>query len=290
MRRATLLILLLFAALAPACAAPQRIDITEWQSALAAVREQSNLSFKAVNALAAQSRLDSSAALPALRAADFAPALPARGVDSWNAALDAIAIYADALSELLDPALSEGASQTLRDAGDRITRSSSFPALQRAGPISDAVAILGARLVARAAERSARAVMLDADPAVNALLTAMARIILDESTPPRRAGLIPTVEVTWSTLLAQREVDYLELPPDRRAGAAAAYSDAVASQDDSLGALLSLRAALLDLARAHSAAAQGHDLDTRALIAAAREDIATLKQLIADLRAARRAR
>jgi hypothetical protein len=101
-------------------------------------------------------------------------------------------------------------------------------------------------------------------------------------------GIYHTVHTNWQTQGRDITTDFLEAKsPAAKQDVATRYASLLAQRDAGEAALLGLRRSLLELAAEHSRAAAGGAMDTSILIASVREQIAFLKDLLADLKPAK---
>ncbi|MDX2148924.1 MAG: hypothetical protein SFZ23_15520 [Planctomycetota bacterium] len=278
------------------CPTVDKADVASWREAVVAAREQSQLSFKAVNQLVRESQVARASQLDRLSEQDFTPALEGNAIDRWNGALSAMAAYAGALEQLLSPEQGKGVGESLRRTGAQLGKTAEIPALAQDGVLSRAIGGLGTALVNAAANAKAREIMLQADPSVQELCLAMGNILLWERMETKqgmsepeliRSGVVVTVEETWDNRLAKLQADFRGASTDQKPRQVRAYVEALNSKEAAVGAILSLRSTILDLAPAHAAAAQGRQADLDSIIASAREQIEIVKELLAELKAAR---
>jgi len=130
--------------------------------------------------------------------------------------------------------------------------------------------------------------MLQTDAAVHEVLNHMAEMLLLEKGDVR-AGVMVTIETTWENRLVEIGEEYRKTADDKKASVLSRYVDTVSQKHDALAGIRSLRQTLLDLASAHTAAAQERSADVRAVIAVVRDAISQMKELLAEARAARAA-
>lgn len=283
--------------LCASCASVSREDVGSWRQAVVAARDQSQVTFRAVNELVRQSQRERAATLESLSEDTFAPALDSESVQRWNAALDSMAAYAGAVEQLLAPEMPRDVGESLRATGERLSATANLPLLKRDTVLSGAIGAIGAKLVSAAANARAREIMLSTDAAVKDLTEAMAAMLYDHSeardadgTPvPVESGVLVTVANTWDDGLARIEARFIGVGPAEKAAIADEYAVQVASKEAAVDAIRSLRNTLLDLGPAHTAAAQGRSADLKAVIASAKEQIRVVGALLAELKAARAA-
>jgi hypothetical protein len=272
--------------LLPACAPANRQAVADWHDAVVAVREQSGVVFRGVNDLVRESQRRRAEGLTSLKEEDFHPGLDPGSIGAWNRALDVLSEYSAALSGLLDPALARGVGDSTKRLGETVAKSASSSLLEKQPGLSSAVGKLGAAIANASAARSAQSIMAQTDPAVAEVLEQMARMISDDS-GGMETGIIPTVHTAWTLRVGAAGNEFLRAQnaSDKRA-VAARYAELLGQRDAADETLLSLRRSLLDLAAAHHRAAAGGSMDTSALIASIREQIAFARALLADLKPA----
>jgi hypothetical protein len=271
------------------CAAPGPTPkaIADWHDAVVAVREQSVTTFRAVNDLVREAQIRRAANLPNLKEEDFHPGLDAESLATWNSALDTLATYSAALSTLLSPDLAAGVGASTKQLGESIAASSNSTVFKKQPGLASAFGKLGAKIASIAAGQSAKTIMAETDSAVGEVLGQMAKMIRDDS-GGLDTGIYQTVHANWQTQGGEIRADFLEArSPAEKRNVATRYASLLAQRDAGEAALLGLRRSLLELAAAHSKAAAGGAMDTSALIANVREQIAFLKDLLADLKPAK---
>jgi hypothetical protein len=300
-----LFVLIAACVLNASCASVAREDVGSWREAVVAAREQSQVTFRAVNEMVRASQMERAATLTTLTESDFTPGLPADGVQRWNAALDSLICYAGAVEQLLAPELPQGVEDSLRQTGQQLSATADLPFLAKDTMLSGAIGAIGKKLVAGAANARARDIMLATDGSVKDLTEAMAAIlyysfpaknadgtpVLDEDTNEpitREAGIAVTVRTTWNNRLGKTEGEFADASGSRP-DIARRYAEEVAARQASLEAIEALRQTLIDLGPAHTAAAQGRTTELKAVIAAAREQVKVVVAVLAELKAARTA-
>ncbi len=262
---------------------PQRQAVADWHDAVLAVREQSGVVFRGVNELVRESQLRRAERLANLRESDFHPGLDAASVAAWNRALDSLAAYSAALSTLLDPELAGGVGASTRQLGESIAATARSDLLAERPGLASAMGRLAAALVSAAASSSAQSIMREADPAVGEVLDQMASTLIDPS-GETETGVGPTLHAAWTLQADEARTEFLSAQsPDEKRAVAARYAELLEKRDASVAAVTDLRRSLLELRAAHQRAALGGAMDTGALVASIREQIAFLRALFADL-------
>lgn len=256
------------------------------------------MTFEAVGLLVRQSQLDRIEQLPAaqlkkITEEDVASALPARAVRQWNLALDSMAAYAAAVETLLSPDLPQGVGDSLKRTGEQIGATANVDLLKSDKKLSELIGTLGRQIVAASANRKAREVMLQVDPAIKQLTDQMADMLYttrpgtDENGKPitQEAGVLATVRTTWDDRITAVQEKFRDatVGSERRA-LAEQYADLLGQQKQSEEAIMALRRGILDLGAAHTAAAQGRPADLRVLVASIREDIALVSAIVDSLK------
>lgn len=268
------------------CRSVDRAQVGAWREALMAADEQSSVTFQATNELVRDSRREWIARQPELLESDLRPGSDSASVARWQAALRALVAYASAVEVLLAPEASAGVGASVKGLSERIGVAANTTTLKADGALARAVGRLGERVAQAAANGEARRLMLEADADVRGVLNQMSDMLLLEQ-DDLRAGVVPTIEATWNTRLAQLEEQFRTASEGQRGAIIDRYADAMARRDRATGAVLALRAGLLNLATAHSAAANGHVGDIKSVIEQMRRDIAEGRALIDALRAER---
>jgi len=280
------------------CSTVPQSSVVSWREAVRAAKDQSSATFEAVGLLTRESQLDRIERLPAdqlkqITESDVAPALPVEARRQWNLALDAMAAYASSVEALVSPELPQGMGDSLQRTGEQIGATANVEQLRSDKELSKAIGALGRQIVAAAANRKARKVMLQVDPAVGEVTTRMAIMLYaaqektDAEGKPfvRESGVVPTARVTWDDRVTAVQEKFRDATagPERRALAQqyAVLLDKRAAFEESL---MSLRRALIDLGAAHTAAAQGRSADLGTLVAAMREDVKLAKDLAESLK------
>lgn len=281
-----------------ACRTVEPAAVQSWREAVIASKEQSSATFTAVGLLVRESQLDriersDPGVLQELKETDFAPGLPADGLRRWNAAFDALDSYASSIEILLSPDLPQGVGDSLREVGERIGTSAKADLLKSDRELSGAIGELGRRIVAAMAGSRAREIMLEVDPAIRQVTTQMADMLLaaragmDEEGNPivKESGVLVTVRATWDDEIDRfREPFRREKDGRKRREMAEQFAGLLDQRATAEGTILGLRRGILDLAAAHTAAAQGRAIDLGALIQSTREDVKAVRELVESLK------
>jgi hypothetical protein len=280
------------------CTTVPQNSVVSWREAVQAAKDQSSATFEAVGLLTRESQLDRIERLPAdqlkqIKESDVAPALPVEARRQWNLALDAMAAYASSVEALVSPDLPQGIGDSLQRTGEQIGATANIKELEADKELSKAIVALGRQIVAASANRKARQVMLQIDPAVREVTTRMANMLYaaqektdDEGKPfLRESGILPTARVTWDDRITAVQEKFRDTTagPERRS-LAEQYAELLDQRAVFEESIMSLRLALIDLGAAHTAAAQGRSADLRTLVAAMREDIKLVKDVSESLK------
>jgi hypothetical protein len=240
-----------------ACATPGPIltaNVGAIRTGLTLTQEQAATAFATTNATARDLDVARALANPVrnLREADFPLAFAPDDIAKWSNAFTALDSYLAALQGLVDPARAQrtadqidGLAAQLRDGAAQLP----VPAAA-----SGLFATFAGALVQARAERTATAVMRRVDPAFSGVMGGLADAIgADDS-----SGLRGTARGYWAVKLGDLRAAYSQLPAtsDRRS-AMLAFIAAMDARDAQLQNLAQLRASVLALGAAHSAAAQG---------------------------------
>lgn len=185
----------------------------------------------------------------------FPLAVPAGVAAKWRGALNDLARYGNLLAPLTGRERGGVQTDAFRELGEQLNAGPTTLDLDPG--ISAGFAALAGALVDLRAQASARDILRDTDPKVRALLTAMA----DAVGTSDAEGLRGTVASNWTTALASYQRGYAEaatIKADaRQRQIVADYLMGIDKRDAQLAALAELRASLLGLADAHTAAANG---------------------------------
>jgi hypothetical protein len=267
------------------CATVDPQSLTKFKQGLSVVRTDSQTILIEFNRFVRELQLDRAATLPNLKESDVAPGLDAESMGRWNAALEALSLYATALESLAAPASAAKVEASLKSLGDRILALD--PGKDLAGPgakeVTQAIGHIGKLIVEGAAKKKALEIALEADPSVRAVLGQMAAMI---GADPAGGGLRTTMWSNWTTRAAGFQVAFLERGANKRK-IAAAYAESIEGRQATDAALGALRKALLDLADLHTAAAQGRSADASEIIAFLRQEVAFATKLLESAQGAK---
>ena len=260
------------------CATADPQSVTKFKQGLSAVQTDSQTILLEFNRFIRDLQLDRAATLSKLEESDVAPGLDAESLGRWNAAVEAMSLYASALETLAAPTGVAQVEESLTSLGDRIMALS--PPKDSASPKKDelnlAIGHIGKLVVEATAKRKALEIAREVDSSVRAVLLQMADMIGSGQTT---GGLRTTMWSNWTMRADQFRGSFLKPGADKRQ-VAAMYASAIEGRQTSDVALSALRKALLDLADLHTAVAQGRSADASAIIAFLRQEVAYAKQLL----------
>jgi len=260
------------------CASTDPQSVTKFKQGLSTVKTGSQTIFLEFTRFDRDLKLDRAAKLANLKESDVAPALDAKSISQWHAALDALSLYASSLETLAAPTGGTKVEESLTSLGDRIIAlgRSKDPTESASDELNKAVGHIGRLIVDAKAKKRALEIAREADPSVRAVALHMADMLgSDHST----GGLRTTMWSNWTTIMSEYQISFLASGADKRK-VAATYSEAIEGRQASDLALDSLRGALLDLADLHSAVAQGRSEDASDTIGLLRQEVAYAKQLL----------
>lgn len=259
-------------------------ELSRFSEAAGKVREQADAAFDRANALSRQRDVDAFVASRRLGLSDaaFPPLVPQVTVSAWDAALTDLERYGALLADLAGGGRGAATSSAIAGLGRQLADSPAHAAIDPR--VGAGFAALAGALVDASAQRSARAVMSETDPSVRRLLSAMAEAVGTDGA----TGLQGTVRSNWTASLGSVRDAYAAAAErgdePRQRALVAEYLAATARRDADLRALASLRASLLALADAHTAAAVGSARTQEAVLQsidrrleALRRDVRTLE-------------
>lgn len=242
-----------------ACATPGPIlteSVGTMRTGLALTRQQAETAFAVTNAAARD--IDIARALdsdrPTLAEADFPLALDPADIQRWSNAFTVLDSYLASLQRLVAPERAQATGNNLDALATELrggAASLSLPAEATA-----AFSTFASALVQASAERRAQDVMRQVDPAFNAVMAGLADAIGDDD----RTGLRGTSRIYWENKLSELRVAYSRIAPTDRTGRRAAidkFIQTIDARNAQLRSLADLRASVLALGQAHSAAAAG---------------------------------
>jgi hypothetical protein len=241
-----------------ACATPGPVltaSVGTVRTGLSLTSEQAATAFTTTNATARDLDLQRALANPApnLREEDFPLALAPADIAKWTNAFTALDTYLASVQSLVDPARATATADRL----------DGLAAQLREGPVhlslpaeaSGAFATFAGVLVQLRSEHEATAIMRRVDPAFSAVMGGLADAIGADD----RSGLRGTTRIYWAEKLSALRVAYAQLSPTSpsRQATMLSFVAAMDSRDAQLQNLAQLRASVLALGEAHSAAARG---------------------------------
>ena len=244
-----------------ACATPGPIltdSVGTLRTGLAQSRQQAESSFAVTNAAARE--IDIARALDSdrrtLAEADFPLALDPADIQRWSNAFTVLDSYLAALQQLVDPERAQATGDNLDALAAQLRGGAT--GLSLPAEATAAFSTFASALVQASAERRAQDVMRQVDPAFNAVMAGLAEAIgMDD-----RTGLRGTSRIYWANKLSDLRVAYSQVDPSDRSGRRAGIDKFIQTMDARNAQLLSLadlRASVLALGAAHSAAAAGDD-------------------------------
>lgn len=245
-----------------ACATPGPIlteNVGAIRTGLTLTREQATTAFTTTNATARDLDIARALANPVqnLREQDFPLAFAPDDIAKWSNAFTALDSYLGAIQGLVDPARAQRTADQIDGLAAQLREGATQLPVPAAA--SGLFATFAGALVQARAERSATAVMRRVDPAFSGVMGGLADAIgADDS-----SGLRGTARGYWAVRLGDLRAAYSQLPPTSP-GRRAAILDFIAAmdaRDAQLQNLAQLRASVLALGAAHSAAAQGSSGD-----------------------------
>lgn len=270
-------ILLIPAALLPACATTEPQSITEFKLGLSVVQTNSTAILLDFNRVVREVQLDRAVKLPKIKESDVAPGLDTQSISRWNAALEAMFLYASALEILAMPDGVSRVEDSLSSLGERVIALAPLKDAASSGndELTQAISQMGKLIVETKAKEEASRIARDADPYVRAALLHMADMI---GTDHATGGLRTMMWSNWTTYADAYRVRF-PLTGENKREIAGAYAAAIEGRQASDAALGALHVALLNLADLHTAAAQGRSADASVMVALVRQEVAYAEQL-----------
>ena len=264
------------------CVATDPQSVTKFKQGLSAVQTESQTILLEFNRFIRDLQLDRAATLSNLKESDVTPGLDTDSLGRWNAAGEAMSLYASALETLAVPTGAAKVEESLKSLGDRIIalKPPKDPVGSKGEGLNQAISHIGKLIVEAAAKRKALEIAREVDPSVRAALLEMTDMIGSDQTA---GGLRTTMWSNWTTRATQLQVSFLAKDANKRQ-VAAMYAEAVEGRQTSDVALSALRRALLDLADVHTAVAQGRSADASEIIAVLRQEVVYAKQLLESAR------
>lgn len=259
-------------------------DLARFAEAAGKVHVQTDLAFARANAISRKNEIDAFVATrrPGISERAFPPALDPQSIAAWDQALSDLERYGGLLAELLDGDRGVRSASDITGLG-RELQTGEVGAHIDAG-VATGFATLAGVLMDASARSSARTIMRRTDPAIHRVLTSMAGAIGTD----RTEGIQGTVWANWTASQTGLRDSYADASEKgdaaKQRAIAVDFLETIDRRDADLQALSSLKASLLALADAHSAAAAGSRLRQQQIIdgldrrlVEARRDVRTLK-------------
>jgi hypothetical protein len=242
-----------------ACATPGPIltqSVGTLRTGLAQTRQQADASFTLTNSAARE--IDIARALDSdrrsLAEADFPLALDPADIQRWSNAFTVLDSYLAALQRLVAPERAQATGNNLDALAAQLQ--SGATALSLPAEATAAFSTFASALVQASAERRAQDVMRQVDPAFTAVMAGLADAIgIDD-----RTGLRGTSRIFWENKLSDLRTAYSRLDATDRSGRRSGidkFIQTIDARNAQLRSLSDLRASVLALGEAHTAAASG---------------------------------
>lgn len=260
-------------------------DLAGFGKAAQDISTQSDLAFSASNKLARDVSIDRFVRSGAVGLSEqqFQTAISTESIDAWQESLSALSDYGTVLSSLVDTKRGTETSAAVVALGQKLQTGTVGIRINPA--VSTAFASLGGALVDARAQRQAGRILQQTDPSVQQLLATMAEAIGDSNAE----GLRGTVFSNWNTSFdgvrrayATAATQHREQEQRKLIGE---YLGALDRRDAQLRALANLRASIMNLAAAHSAAAKGAPVTVSTLIAQIEQRVHETKRIYAAVAA-----
>ncbi len=252
-----IVVCLLLQAVPSGCATAPSADLTGFGRAASTLQTDASTTFAEANRLARSVEVDRFVRSGAIALSErrFPAAVPPEVAAKWRGALGDLARYGNLLATLTGRGRGGVQTDAFRELGVQLNSSPTAADLDPG--VSAGFAALAGALVDLRAQSSARDILRRTDPDVRALLTAMADAIGRSD----GNGLRGTVASNWTTALSAHQRAYASAATEkadaRQRQIVADYLVGIDRRDAQLAALAGLRASLLGLADAHTAAAHG---------------------------------
>ncbi len=248
---------LLLSLTAGGCATAPSADLTGFGRTASTLQTEAATMFADANRLTRSVEVDRFVRSGAIALSErrFPAAVPPEVSVKWRGALGDLARYGNLLATLSGRGLGGVQTEAFRELGVQLNAGPTAADLDPG--VSAGFAALAGALVDLRAQASTRDILRRTDPNVRALLTAMANAIGRNDLE----GLRGTVASSWTTALSVYQRTYAvaatEKADARQRQIVADYLTGIDRRDAQLAALAGLRASLLGLADAHTAAANG---------------------------------
>lgn len=239
------------------CAVAPSADLTGFGRAAATLQAEASTNFAEANRLTRSVEVDRFVRSGAIALSErrFPVAVPPETAANWRGALGDLARYGNLVATMTGRGRGGMQTDAFRELGVQLNAGPTAADLDPG--VSAGFAALAGALMDLRAQTSARAILRRTDPEVRALLTAMANAIGRDD----GEGLRGTVASNWTTALSAYQRNYAvaatERVDARQRQIVADYLAGIDKRDAQLAALAGLRASLLGLADAHTAAASG---------------------------------
>ena len=265
-----------------ACVTTDIQSMAKFKQGLSAVQTDSQMIFLEFNKFVRELQLDRAVMLQNLKESDVAPGLDAESVGRWNAACEALSLYASALESLASPTGGANVEESLKALGERISVLSPPKGADaaRAGALNQAIGHIGKLVVEAVAKKRALQLAREADSPVRATLLQMADMIGGDAAG---GGLRTTLWSSWTLRADGFRLAFLEKGADKRK-IATAYAETLDNRQAGDAALGALHKALLDLSDLHTAAAQGRIADASEIATFLQQEVAFAKTLLETAR------
>lgn len=239
------------------CATAPSADLTGFGRAASTLQTDAATTFAEANRLTRSVEVDRFVRSGAIALSErrFPAAVPPEVAAKWRGALGDLARYGNLLATLTGRGRGGVQTDAFRELGVQLNAGPTAADLDPG--VSAGFAALAGALVDLRAQSSARDILRRTDPDVRTLLTAMAEAVGGND----GEGLRGTVASNWTTALSVHQRAYAgaatEKADARQRQIVADYLAGIDRRDAQLAALAGLRASLLGLADAHTAAANG---------------------------------
>jgi hypothetical protein len=270
---ASISLMLVFAA-ALGCTQVKQSDLTDLRTGVAGVRQQASLAFTSANDLARKQAIERvmASTRPALSEKDFVGAVSPEDIRKWDEQFALLDSYVTALNALLSPERTKALEDSAVDLANQLAASDTT---HTAVPVTVATGFTqaGKALITAKAQHDAMKIMQATDPGIRTALMGMADAIHEDK---HNSGLRTTVMTNWAAALtstsagsptSQWQKALQDKNDAEKRAAIDHFLQMIEARDAQLAALDGLRQSLLQLADAHTHAAQGSKSSADAIIA-----------------------
>ncbi|KQO58579.1 hypothetical protein [Sphingomonas sp. Leaf257] len=239
------------------CATAPSADLTGFGRAASTLQTDTTTTFAEANRLTRSVEVDRFVRSGAIGLSErrFPAAVPPEVAAKWRGALGDLARYGNLLATLTGRGRGGVQTDAFRELGVQLNAGPTAAGLDPG--VSAGFVTLAGALVDLRAQSSARDILRRTDPEVRTLLTAMADAVGRNDSE----GLRGTVASNWAMALSVHQRAYAaaatEKADARQRQIVSDYLAGIDRRDAQLAALAGLRASLLGLADAHTAAANG---------------------------------